>query len=64
MKINRLNAMVLQYEPRLTHSIWVDLMHRARTESGLIRLLRKGVKTGQWIGWRLVTIHTEELGSP
>lgn len=62
MMSEKLTAMVLTYEPRLTHSVWVDLVHRARTEKGLVRLLRRGVRSGEWVGWRLITIHADVLG--
>lgn len=55
-------AMVLVYQPLLTHSIWQDFACRARTRDGLIKLLRAGVKRGDWVGWRLITIEAEAMG--
>lgn len=55
-------AMVLQYEESLGNSRWVDYYSKHRTETSLIDALRKGVREGDWGGWRLITIHREVIG--
>lgn len=58
----QLRAMVLQYYPELTHSMWVDFSCRARSQEGLERILRKGVRNGDWMAWRLIRIEKEVMG--
>ena len=60
----RLRAMVLVYQPELTHSVWQDVVSRHRTVKGLEKHLRKGVKDGKWWGWRIIRIEKEVLGNP
>ena len=55
-------AMVLIYRPELTHSVWVDLISQHRTEAGLEKHLRKGVKNGDWLGWRIIQVSKQGLG--
>lgn len=57
------NAMVLVFEPRLTHSIWQDFESKHRTLAGLEKRLKQGVKKGEWVAWRLITIHKEVMGN-
>ena len=59
----RLSAQVLVYDARLTHSTWQDFRHQCRTVEGLKKQLRRGAKRGDWVGWRLITIHEEVLGN-
>lgn len=56
-------AMVLVYEPRLTHSVWQDFYSRHRTENGLERRLRAGVRNGEWVAWRIIEIKREAMGN-
>lgn len=56
-------AMVLVYQPELTHSVWIDYESRHRSRGSLEKALRKGVKDGEWVAWRLVTIHKEVAGN-
>jgi hypothetical protein len=56
-------AMVLVYQPELTHSVWQDLMHHKRTLKGLEAALRKGVRDGEWVAWRLIHIEKEVYGN-
>jgi hypothetical protein len=58
-----IRAMVLVYEPQLTHSVWQDFVSRHRTERGLERRLRKGVKKSEWIAWRIIEIRQEVFGN-
>jgi hypothetical protein len=55
-------VMVLEYQPELTHSVWVDYRHRCRSFSTLIAKLRKEAKAGRFIGYRLITIEREVMG--
>lgn len=57
------SAQVFVYEPRLSHSIWVDYYSRARTVEGLVRNLRKSVKSGKYLGYRLIHVYVEILGN-
>ena len=59
----RLQAMVLVYQPELTHSVWQDFMCRCRTQEAFERLLRKGVRDGEWVAWRLIRIEKEVMGN-
>jgi len=58
-----IRAMVLQYEPDIGNSRWVDYVGRHRTEQSLIAALRNGVRHGDWGGWRLITVHREVIGN-
>jgi hypothetical protein len=55
-------AMVLVYEPALTHSVWQDYWHLRRSRVTLERELRRGVKQGRWVAWRLIYIEKEVMG--
>lgn len=55
-------AQVLVYQPELTHSVWTDLMHRKRSRESLEAMLRKGVRSGEYVGYRLLTIEAEYVG--
>ena len=57
-----MRAMVLVYQPELTHSVWQDVISRHRTAKGLEKYLRKGVKDGKWWGWRIIRVEKEVLG--
>lgn len=54
--------MVLKFSEELTHSYWCDFTHRCRTHNGLQKMLKRGIKQGQWIGFRLIEIQQEEIG--
>ena len=56
-------AMVLVYEPLLTHSIWQDFKSLHRTQAGLEKELRRGVREGEWVAWRLIRIEKEVMGN-
>ena len=58
----KLRAMVLQFEPELGNSRWVDFVSRHRSERALIEALRAGVRQGKWSGWRLIVVIQEVLG--
>ena len=55
-------AQVLVWCQPLQCNRWIDLATKARTEAGLVKQLRKGVKAGEWIAWRIVRIEREEMG--
>ena len=59
----KLRAMVLQFEPALGNCRWVDFASRHRSERALIEALRAGVRRGEWIGWRLITVHQQSIGN-
>ena len=58
----RLSAQELVFQPELTHSVWTDFMSRARTQEALEKQLRKGVRSGEYVGYRLHRIEAEYLG--
>ena len=60
---NKLRAMVLVYQPALTHSVWQDFECRARSKVALERILRAGVKDGRWVGWRLIRLVNQVMGN-
>jgi len=59
----KLRAMVLQFEPELGNSRWVDFVSRHRSERALIEALRAGVRRGEWSGWRLIYVRKEVIGN-
>ena len=63
-----LHAMTLQYQPELTHSVWVDTYLSDEDdcklpEAELTERLKQGVRDGEWVGWRLVRIEREVIGN-
>jgi len=60
--IHDLRAMVLAFEPMLGCSVWQDYLGRYRTQAGLERQLRHGVRNGTWNGWRLIRVEKEAIG--
>lgn len=58
------SAMVLEYQPELTHSVWIDYISEdADTKQQLIDELKEGVKDGRWVGWRLILVEREVMGN-
>lgn len=57
------SAMVLVYQPELTHSVWMDFDHRKRTVESLEKELRRGVRKGEWVAWRLIRVEKEVMGN-
>ena len=55
-------AQVLVWSDLLQGNHWVDLATNARSEAGLMKQLRAGVRAGDWLGWRIVRIEREEMG--
>lgn len=55
-------AQALIFQPELTHSVWTDVMHRKRSRKSLEALLRKEVRAGRYVGYRLLTIEAEYIG--
>ena len=53
---------VLEYKPELKHSVWIKMYLRNRTHGAKRRVLRKLVKVGAYVGYRIVTIHEEHIG--
>lgn len=53
---------VLCFEPTLTHSVWNDYIYRNRTMTGLVKRLRREVKSGRFVGYRFITIHKTVYG--
>lgn len=62
MKQAKLRAMVLVWCEMHGCNRWIDLRCKARTEKGLLKQLRAGVKRGEWVAWRIITIEREEIG--
>lgn len=63
-----LRAMTLQYQPELTHSVWVDTYLSDEDEcqlprDELIERLKKGVRDGEWVAWRLIRVEQEVMGN-
>ena len=56
------SAQALIFQPELTHSVWTDVMHRKRSRKSLEAMLRKGVRSGEYVGYRLLTIEAEYRG--
>ena len=56
------SVQVLVFEPRLTHSVWVDFVHRCRTLMGLLKKLQAGVRSGEYVGYRLIEVKDECIG--
>lgn len=57
------SVMVLVFEERLGCSVWQDYEHcRARTLRGLIRKLSSEVKSGRFVGYRLMRKELEITG--
>jgi hypothetical protein len=63
-KVERLpRAMVLVYMDDLRCSVWQDFVSQHRTSKGLESRLRKGVKDGEWVAWRLMHVIQEVMGN-
>jgi len=56
-------AMVLVYQPELTHSVWQDVIIRTKWIELLEQRLREGVRKGEWVAWRIITIEKEAMGN-
>ncbi len=56
-------AMVLVYQPELTHSVWQDWISNHRTLKGMEQRLKQGVRNGEWVAWRLMRIEKEVMGN-
>lgn len=52
-------VMVLQWNEDAQMNFWVQLCHRCRTRAGTVKMLKRGVRRGHWIGWRIITIEAE-----
>lgn len=52
-------VMVLQWNEDAQMNFWVQLRHRCRTRAGLVKMLKRGVKNQDWIGWRIMTVEEE-----
>lgn len=59
----QLSFEVLEYKPELTRSVWRKMMLRNRTYEAKRKKLRKLVKAGTYVGYRIVTIHEEYIGA-
>ncbi len=55
-------SQVFVFDEKLGHSHWVDYLSRARTLDGLIKQLRQGVRSGTYLGYRLIHIYCERIG--
>lgn len=62
-KLPHYSYQVLTFEPLLTHSVWTDWFCDGHpTESEVLEMLRAGVESGEYVGWRVITIHKEVTG--
>jgi hypothetical protein len=50
------------YKPELTYSVWVDYIHHKRSIKSLEEDLKKGIKNGDYLGYRLIIVHKELIG--
>lgn len=58
------SVMVLEYEPRLTHSRWIDFYGEDHwSMEDTVAYLRQAVIDGKYVGWRILTIHKEVIGN-
>lgn len=57
------HVMVLEYQPELTRSVWVDYYSKRRTIKALVAELRREILSGRFVGYRFVTIHSQEVGA-
>ena len=55
-------AQVLIFQPKLTHSVWVDVIHQKRSLKSLEAILRKGVISGKYAGYRIIRVESEHIG--
>lgn len=54
---------VLVFEPSLTHSVWQDWgCDEPLDEAQIFDRLRAGVESGEYVGWRVITVHKEVIG--
>jgi hypothetical protein len=54
---------VLVFEPTLTHSVWTDWgSDDPLSHDEVLDLLRAGVESGEYVGWRVITIHQQVMG--
>lgn len=60
--VRPLRAQVLVFQPELTHSVWTDIQSRARTRAGLEKQPRAGVRSGEYVGYRLHRVEAEYVG--
>lgn len=63
-----LHAMTLQYQPELTHSVWVDTYLSDEDDcklprDELVERLKQGVRDGEWVAWRLIRVEQEVMGN-
>ncbi len=56
------SVQVLEFQPTLSCSVWVDYKHGFRSKKTLEKALRRGIKAGNYLGYRLFAIQTEEIG--
>ncbi len=56
------SAQVLIFKPELTHSVWIDVLHRKRSRKRLEAMLRNGVRSGEYVGYRLLAIEVQYTG--
>lgn len=61
-------AMVLVFQPELTHSVWQDAFLSDANDcqlprAELIASLKEGVRDGEWLAWRLIRIEIEVFGN-
>lgn len=52
----------LCYKPELTHSVWTDVVHGMRSEKSLRKYCQKMVRSGEWVGYRFITLHEQFIG--
>ena len=57
-----MKAQALIYQPELTHSVWTDVQHRCRSRAALQKMLRKRVRSGEYVGYRILHIEEEHIG--
>lgn len=53
---------VLEFKPELTHSVWIHMVSNKRSHEARVKELRMLVKSGTYVGYRVVTVHEEHIG--
>lgn len=48
----------------LSEGQWIQLVHGCRTGAGLQEMLRKGIQSGEYVGYRFITVHVQNIGYP
>jgi hypothetical protein len=57
------NYQVLVFEPQIHRSVWQDYgSEEPMSEDEIVESMRAGVESGNYVGWRVLTLHKEVIG--